>query len=82
MILVIGLIILVALLIYGGLMYDKGTNRIRLESKEKYEEAIRSGNKQKALELGRKYYASLRFNGRPTIYDEQAITNDLSTMGK
>lgn len=46
-----------------------------------YREALKSGNKGKALEAGRKYYSALRDNKGLTLYDEQAISNDLSTMG-
>jgi hypothetical protein len=44
-----------------------------------YDEAIKSGNKAQALDAGRKYHAFIR-GGSLTIYDEQAITNDLMTM--
>ncbi|GEM_PF-3577355 len=36
--------------------------------------------RQLALQTARKYYASFRSNGRLTIYDEQAIQNDLSAI--
>lgn len=35
--------------------------------------------KEKVLMAGRDYYGTLRLDGRLTIYDEQAITNDIST---
>jgi hypothetical protein len=47
--------------------------------KHDYEQAILSGDKLKALETGRNYYRYKR-NGGLTLYDEQAIANDLSTM--
>lgn len=50
------------------------------QKKEKYMAAIARGDKSAALILGREYYASMRSNGKLTIYDEQAIANDLSTM--
>ncbi|KQX69251.1 hypothetical protein [Paenibacillus sp. Root444D2] len=37
--------------------------------------------RQNALDCGRRYYSSLRDNGRLTIYDEQAITNDILAAG-
>ena len=46
--------------------------------KEKYDEALRSGDKRKALEQGRLYYKSMR--GKLSIYDEQAISNDIASM--
>jgi hypothetical protein len=44
-----------------------------------YQQALNSGDRAAALRAGRAYYAKLR-GGRLTIYDEQALTNDLSTM--
>lgn len=34
--------------------------------------------REKALMAGRDYYGTLRLDGRLTIYDEQAITNDIN----
>jgi hypothetical protein len=48
--------------------------------KDKYDAAIKSGDKQEALVCGRKYYAALRDGKRLTIYDEQAISNDLAAV--
>jgi len=47
--------------------------------KRNYEMALRGTDKAAALQAGRKYYSFLR-GGRLTIYDEQAIANDISTM--
>ncbi len=44
-----------------------------------YQAAIQSGDKAEALKAGRAYHSYLR-NGELTLYDEQAIANDLSTM--
>ncbi|PZF73568.1 hypothetical protein [Taibaiella soli] len=44
-----------------------------------YLEALESGDKSKALNAGRRYYAHVR-GGNLSIYDEQAIANDLSIM--
>jgi hypothetical protein len=51
------------------------------ELRHEYSSALQSGDKEKALALGKKYYQSLR-GGEPTSEDEQAIFNDLSTMKK
>lgn len=48
--------------------------------KETYDSALRGTNKVYALQAGRAYYSALRSPKQLTIYDEQAITNDLSTM--
>lgn len=50
------------------------------KNKEAYLSAISRGDKAAALMLGRVYYASARDDGKLTIYDEQAIANDLATM--
>ncbi len=44
-----------------------------------YDEALKGNDKKEALSLGREYYSKLR-RGNLTIYDEQAITNDLHTL--
>lgn len=59
-----------------------------IELKQEYEDILdrlsRNPNSQKlrqlALEIARDYYSSLRNDGRLTIYDEQAIQNDLSLI--
>lgn len=68
------------LLILGGVtlfFFAKQKNNTRL--KEEYQAALRGSDKRAALEAGRRYYSSVR-GGKLSIYDEQAITNDLATM--
>jgi hypothetical protein len=57
----------------------KARNEEILRFKIEYEVALKSGDKKKALNFGRRYYSSLR-DGNLTIYDETALTNDLATM--
>ena len=45
---------------------------------EAYNAARASGDRGKALEAGRAYYRRRR--GRLSMYDEQAIANELNTM--
>jgi hypothetical protein len=47
--------------------------------KQRYEQVIRNGDRKQALQLGREYYSKLRGNTL-SVYDEQAITNDLSRI--
>ena len=54
--------------------------KYKKEIKEAYENALKNKNKSLALKLGREYYSSLRADGNLTIYDEQAIQNDLLSM--
>ena len=42
--------------------------------------AIASGNKSEALRCGRLYYASMRDDNCLTLYDEQALNNDINAM--
>jgi hypothetical protein len=56
-----------------------GNNRIKAELKEDYDLALKSGDKKRALEAGRKYYSKLR-GGKLKLQDEQAIANDMKTM--
>ena len=44
-----------------------------------YQQALQGGSKATALNAGRAYYTKLR-GGRLRAADEQALTNDLSTM--
>ena len=52
------------------------TERLRIA----YEEALAGTDKADALEKGRDYYRAQRGDGSLTVYDEQAIANDLETM--
>ena len=47
--------------------------------KSEYDAALKGTDKDKALKAGRAYYSALR-SGSLTIYDEQAIANDLHAM--
>lgn len=62
----------------------KKANRERLiyasEVYENYQKAIKGGDRREALRLGRDYYRLLREDGVLTLYDEQSIANDLSSM--
>lgn len=56
--------------------------------KQKYEEAkekVRTDPddklaREQMVEAGRAYYSCLRDDGKPTIYDEQAVANDLKAI--
>ncbi len=69
------IIIVLSLTFY---FYRKGSAKLQ-SLWDDYVEALSGGDKKRALDAGRLYYKHLR-GGRLTIYDEQAITNDLSTM--
>ncbi len=55
--------------------------RLYIEQVEsQYRQALLGTDRAKALELGRLYYSHKHWAGILTIYDEQALNNDLSTM--
>ncbi len=66
--------------------FSRKNKKLKSDLLNEYNYALQSGNKAKALVAGRLYYESTRSRfwglkkGRLTIYDEQAITNDISTM--
>ncbi|SDC68849.1 SHOCT domain-containing protein [Williamwhitmania taraxaci] len=70
-----GLLIIVVFLIIRSNLKSKRITKLRLE----YRAALKGTNKARAVTAGRAYYSAVR-NGRLTIYDEQAINNDMSTM--
>jgi hypothetical protein len=85
------IIILLFLLIIGSLIFwlysnaQKRAETLKLEKEyEMTKELLRqnpknSRQREQMLIAGRKYYSSLR-NGILSIYDEQAISNDLSAI--
>lgn len=76
---IIGLAIIVAIIIV--VIKNKNKKIRHLEQlKLAYERSLKGNNKKTALDAGRAYYGALRENKILTIYDEQAITNDLSAM--
>ena len=76
---IIGIGIL-ALLIYIGTHVNKQKQAEQESLRKNYNDALKGTNKELALMYGRAYYRSLRKPKELTIYDEQAIANDLSTM--
>jgi hypothetical protein len=73
------LILVVLILCSFVLLYYAISRRSTAKLKIKYDEALKGGKKADALKAGREYYAALR-GGRLTVYDEQAIANDISVM--
>ncbi|MFB6456550.1 hypothetical protein ACE38W_14865 [Chitinophaga sp. Hz27] len=75
------LFIMVAMLIPVLMQRQRRKDQDRLigEAKAKYSECLKGTDKAAALATGRDYYAMLR-GGKLSVYDEQAIANDLSTM--
>jgi len=69
--------VIVAIII--GVLIAIGVIVNRNKLKSEYDEALSGTDKAKALKVGRAYYSALR-SGNLTIYDEQAITNDISAM--
>lgn len=74
----IALIVIAAIII--GVITGNGEAKQREDLKNKYYQLLKGNDRRAALEAGRAYYSSLRKHKELTIYDEQAITNDMSTM--
>jgi hypothetical protein len=77
-ILVFGGAIILVLIIAFWLNYRKNSALKTLWTD--YQNALSGSDRRIALNAGRSYYSRLRGGGILTIYDEQAIANDLSTM--
>ncbi|MBK7885175.1 MAG: hypothetical protein IPJ81_16330 [Chitinophagaceae bacterium] len=73
------LVIIAIIIIYYFFRASKSHTTKVSKLKEDYQLALRDNNKQLALKLGREYYSALR-NGTLTLYDEQAIANDLASI--
>jgi hypothetical protein len=67
--------IVIVLVIVGA--FSSGSEEKKL--KQAYDNALNGSDKKAALNAGRAYYSKLR-KGKLTMYDEQALTNDISTM--
>lgn len=75
----IGLIVSVIALYYLITLSNRQRKKQVSALYQQYQQAIKGGDRQAALQAGRRYYSACR-GGRLTIYDEQAITNDLAAM--
>lgn len=75
-----GFVFLVILGVIALIVSAVVKSNITKNKKARYDAAVARGDKSAALSLGREYYASMRSDGKLTIYDEQAIANDISTM--
>lgn len=78
------ILILVTLIILGVLARNFYLNiqwkKEMAKRREIYDRALSGTDKKAALEAGRAYYIATRYGNAITIYDEQAIANDLSVM--
>jgi len=70
-----GLATIIVLLIINS----NGKAKQRAKLRKQYQDALNGTDKGAALKAGRAFYSDLR-DGKLTIYDEQAITNDLASM--
>lgn len=79
---IVTIVLIVVILIITFIVYENSNKKSAYQLKlwNDYQEALKSGDKAKVLNAGRIYYSSLRAGGRLTIYDEQALTNDLNVM--
>ena len=76
------IILIVPVILIAYFFYTRKRRQELLEAerlRQAYENALNSGSKSAAPQKGRAYYSYLR-QGRLTIYDENAIANDLAAM--
>lgn len=73
-----GFLFIIAIIAVARAMI-KGKKEQDNNLKSNYDRALKGTDKRAALEAGRAYYSSLRM-GKLTIYDEQALANDIATM--
>jgi len=76
------IIIAVVLIVTAILTINNTPSKKALNLKQKYDETLNGTDRRAALEAGRAYYRSLKDGKDLTVYDEQAIANDLNTMRK
>ena len=78
----LSILIIIGLIVFFKVRKNKAIGEFR----DEYYLARKGDNRNDALIKGRRYYAKTRSGflgigfGKLTIYDEQAISNDLSTM--
>lgn len=58
----------------------RGRKMLKDRLTKEYRQALNGTNRQIALAKGREYYKFFRTDGKLTIYDEQAIDNDMKMM--
>jgi len=73
----LGFIIVVAVI---AIVNNRQNEKSIRELKWRYDNSLKGTDKCAALEAGRAYYSALRKGKTLTIYDEQAIANDMATM--
>lgn len=67
----------VLIFLYRGV---RGRKMLKERLTKEYQKALKGTNRQEALATGREYYKFLRPDRKLTIYDEQAIDNDMKMM--
>lgn len=72
--------IIIAIVVVVAIWMGIEAEKAKAVLKKNYELALQGNNKQQALAAGRAYYSSIRKDKKLTIYDEQAIANDISVM--
>lgn len=75
-----GFLFLIALVIAASFWWRSQTKNKIAALKKQYDARLQGSDKRAALDAGRAYYSALRNDKKLTMYDEQAITNDLAAM--
>lgn len=74
------IVIAIILFILIAVLVASGKSKRLAGLKQQYGKALQGSNRKAAPDAGRAYYAALRNDKALTVYDEQAIANDLNTM--
>lgn len=82
------LVAVVLLVLLVLVCYGKGDPFERVEKekdiiaqlRERYQDALKAGDKEKAFTYGRDYYCYLRNSRQLSAFDEQIILNDLGGL--
>lgn len=74
------LIFIIIAIAIAAIVNENRKQKHLMELWQRYNQLLRGSDKRAALQAGRAYYSALRKGLTLTIYDEQAIANDLATM--
>ena len=77
--LIVLLFVIIGIIVIRKLAKKRRSEQAQHRLWSEYRDALRSGDKQSALRLGRQYYSDVR-GGKLSMYDEEAMNNDLAAM--
>lgn len=72
-------ILVITAIVFAAIYHARRTRARVAALKRYYEQTLRGTDKRSALDAGRAYHSAMRKDVPLTIYDGQAIHNDLTT---